>query len=303
MRNIPGSTLDPLGYELGAGIGEGLFGLGRQYTTHRDRNAIGNFIASRKAPMMMPGVGGVPILTDRPAQPFPEMWSPWGRRQADLYTQSQLASLMPPGPLDLARIENLRAGAERDRAYAETLRNPTVEPDPYSVPHLVRNLGFTPKEAIEARNIHYGLAPRASSARPETALDRLNTLSTLYQKTLDPAWGERMPELHGLGDIVLGEIGTLTDELQQAGVSTTLIDKAKEPKTISPPKPVSRAQIAGELAKLHQTEHFPVPIPKIVTKYPKLAEKMLSLTPAERAEILAAIQADMSEADILKYVR
>ena len=325
------TTLDPLGYALGRGLAQGMRNFGGALAARWDQRALNDwfgrnqanrqlvqisndFLGGGQPGMMDPtvGLGGFRAnppsshLQQMPPTPLPFMPSPAGQALTHRLMQARMNNMLPTSEIDRARIESYRAGAERDRAYAENLRTPTVEQDPYSVPYLVRSLGFTPKEAIEARNIHYGLSPRASSAKPDTVLDRLNTLSTLYQKTLDPAWGERMPELQGLGDIVLGEIDTLTDVLKQAGVPASVIEKAKETGPVSPPKavaPKNRAQIGRELAKLHKTERFPVPVPKIVSQYPRLAEKMLDLTPAERAEVVESIKKGMSEDDILQYVR
>ena len=135
-----GNQLDPLGYAFGSGVSQGLAGMGQQWAYNQDMGNLADWVKfntvaqaahnwrdqpddfNRLPPGLTPG--GPPIgMTS-----MPQMMSPMGKQMQSQFMGNQIQNMMGLDPLQEAQRQNYLASADRDRAYANQLRNPVAEP-------------------------------------------------------------------------------------------------------------------------------------------------------------------------------
>jgi hypothetical protein len=267
--------------------------------------------------------------------PFPQMQSPLGQQLATQYLVGQLQAMMPPSPAERAEIAYRIAMARRANAEAEQmgmpepgaqppvrlgadnryglpegslvqfdrlenmhiLNQPGKDQDRYSVPYLVRNLGFTPPEAALVRDIHYGLKPRASATSGDLLGEYNRWIGILLKSQFDPIWGEKVEGLQEVAGVAKQRIDEITRQMKEQGIPIpeTPAQQARSTST------AESAPLSQQLIRLGGAEKWPVPAPLLLNKYPKLSTRLPGLSPDERAEVVGAVKDGMTEDEILGF--
>ena len=343
MQQLLGSQFDPMGAAIGQGISAGFRNLMMARANTRDqqawkdwlsRNQTGqqqvqtanDFLGSSAPPGVIDPTSGLgdfkvnppePYLQQMPPTQMPQMMSPWGQQMTNAGAQNQMAAMQPMNPLDQARTRHYEA-------QTDLLRNPPPEPQA----RIPQRLGPENEYGLPAGTVvqtdrlgnfqikHLPLTPDA--AKNKRAKEIMSLINDAYKPGMFGEMGEvqegleeyvaglkeELKSIYGItsptqsGDSGVG--GGISGMVGAGAASMTAGPSATKPNAAAPKSP---GELIRELANLQKSERFPVPAPKIVFQYPKLAEKILGMTPSDRALIVEAIQSGLSEDEILQYVR
>jgi hypothetical protein len=178
-----------------------------------------------------------------------------------------------------------------DMAIRWTPPNATVNQTEYE--RAVELLGDTERFGAltpdQRRAVRYKAGLESRPTTPDNVQSDLSRWLGIYRNArYDPTWGQEIPELVGVAAAAEKKIGELTARLRSGPGA----------------KPISRGEFIRELRQFKIGDKpitDRVPLATLVTKYPALSLQFPTLSETELDEVLSAIEAGMTEGEILKY--
>ena len=298
MQYIPyDPALDPLGYALGQGIA----GAFAQRAQNRDwRNTISTLFPQ---PGMNEYAGAADQWLDQPPgqQGGPSLGQvAQGMADQRPVNVAVLRKIRDPRmrqavldviesrrmtPQEQARMAYTKALTQESQARAQQYGQPAAPTANDYKFYMAR--GYTAKQAKKILDMKFGLKPRPSTAAAPSLADEMNEWATIYRKArFDPVWGESVPELQEVANIAQDRINAITSQMKAGGHAPRPADLIK---------PLVGLKVDGKPLGAR--------IPKLMREYPTLAGKMPLLSPDELKAVVEAVDAGMTEADILKHFK